>query len=434
MKRHLILHIGLSKTGSSSIQRVLAEQRPAMQALGVYYPRSPGWANHALLPAALVNDPRILWGFHPDRWEGMTPAARVERFRMEWAEEMGALPDWAERCVISAEQIGGLLRQPDEVQRLADMLAKYFATVKVVVYLRRQDQHIASAYSQWLRSGILSEPGMPSGGPERFGEYDYGPMLDRYAKAFGDTAMCPRIFSRKTLVGGDVVEDFFEVAGFKLPIPPEAPNKAANLSINLDGQALLLAAGRWLAPKIGNDNLGDRPEWRRIAESVSERFPGSGWKPTRAEAQDFMSRFYGTNEHARRRFFPDQPTLFNMDFSDLPEQPVKTDPARVVASALELSLYEMNRSIAREADAAMAQFRLLRRLDDRRGMRTVLTRAIKYAPDLLVARLRMAELCLEDGDTLVAHEHMQVAAKIAPEDPKVRQLLRRAKRTEASAA
>jgi hypothetical protein len=434
MKRHLILHIGLSKTGSSSIQRVLAEQRQAMQALGVYYPRSPGWANHALLPALLVNDPRMLWGFHPDRWEGMTPAARMERFRVEWSEEMGALPEWAERCVISAEQIGGLLRDDDEVQRLADLLARYFATVKVVVYLRRQDQHIASAYSQWLRSGILQDPGMPSGGPERFTEYDYGPMLDRYARAFGDSAMCPRIFSRKTLVGGDVVEDFFEVAGFKLPIPPEAPNKAANLSINLDGQALLLAAGRWLAPKIGGENLGDRPEWRRIAESVSERFPGSGWRPTQKEARDFMTRFEATNEHARRRFFPDQPSLFSTDFSDLPELPVQTDPARVVASALELSVYEMNRSIAREADAAMAQFRLLRRLDDRRGMRTVLIRAIKYAPDLLAARLRMAELCLEEGDMLVAHEHIEVAARLAPDDPKVRQLLRRSKRTEASAA
>ena len=59
---------------------MLAEQRDALQAQGTYMFRSPGWANHALLPASLVNDPRILWGFHPGTWEGLTPAARLEPF------------------------------------------------------------------------------------------------------------------------------------------------------------------------------------------------------------------------------------------------------------------------------------------------------------------------------------------------------------------
>lgn len=402
-----------------------------MQAIGIYYPRSPGWANHALLPASLVNDPRILWGFHPGTWEGMSPAARLHRFRAEWAAEMAALPDWAERCVISAEQIGGLLRQGDEVQRLADMLAPHFASVKLVVYLRRQDQHAASAYSQWLRGGVLVDPGLPAGGPDQHFEYDYGPLLDRYARAFGDATMCPRIFARASLVGGDVVEDFFDAAGFTLPIPPEAPNKAANLSINLAGQALLLTAGRQMAAQCSDDSWRDQPAWRRLAEAVSERFPGTGWRPTRAEAQEFVARFRATNEQARQRFFPNQPSLFSEDFADLPEHKVLADPARLVTSALDLSIYEMTRSAAREAEAAMAQFRLLRRLEDRQGMRTVLVRAIKFAPDLLMPRLRLAELCLEDGDMLMAREHVQAAARIAPDNPKVQHLLRRARRTEA---
>src|SRR5271167_2149586 len=109
MTRHLILHIGLSKTGSSSIQRVLASQREALQQLGVYMPQSPGWANHALLPASLVNDRRALWGFHPATWDGLTPAGRIARFEAEWRAEMAALPDWATRFIITAEQVGGLL-------------------------------------------------------------------------------------------------------------------------------------------------------------------------------------------------------------------------------------------------------------------------------------------------------------------------------------
>jgi hypothetical protein len=434
MKRHLILHIGLSKTGSSSIQRVLAEQRPAMEARGVYYPTSPGWANHALLPASLVNDAAILWGFHPGTWEGMTQPARLERFRAEWRAEMDALPDWATRCVISAEQIGGLLREQDEVDRLADTLRPYFDPIEVVVYLRRQDQHVASAYSQWLRGGVLEDPALPPGGTEIHVEYDYGPMLDRYANAFGEAAIRPRIFSRKTLVGGDVVEDFFAVAGFTLPVPPDAPNKNANLGITLEGQALLLMEGRRLAAEAQDANWRDQPTWRRFAEAVSERFAGRGWRPARAEAEAFMARFAATNEQARRRFFPNQATLFDMDFSDLPDQPEAADPARLAPAALELALYEMHRSTVREAEAAMAQFRLMRRLGDRRGMRTNLVRAVKHAPDLLGARIGLVEYFLEEGDMLQAEEHWQAAARISPEEPRLRNLRRRMDRRTAEPA
>jgi hypothetical protein len=432
MKRHLILHIGLSKTGSSSIQRILAEQRPALQEVGVFLPHSPGWANHALLPASLVNDESSLWGFHPGTWEGLSREARLARFRREWAEEMANLPDWAERCVITAEQIGGLLREDDEVQRLADTLHTHFASIKVIAYLRRQDQHLASAYTQWLRGGVLQEPALPNAGPEKLGEYDYGPMLDRYARAFGDAAMCPRIFARDKLVGGDVVEDFFDAAGFKIAVPAEAPSKNANAGITLEGQALLLAAGRRLAAQTGDDSWRDQPAWRRLVDAAGPLFAGRGWRPARADAEAFLARFAATNEQARRRFFPAQETLFDMDFSDLPEQPEYADPSSVTRSAIDLAVYEAAHSANREAENAVAQFRLFKRLDDRRGMRAALARAVKFGPDLLSARLACAEFFVEEGDMLQAAEHVQAACRIDPAHPRIPKLQRRLARSHAA--
>jgi hypothetical protein len=428
MTRHLILHIGLSKTGSSSIQRVLAEQRPALQEAGIFMPRSPGWANHALLPASLVNDTDILWGFHPGTWEGLSRDARLTRFRREWAEEMAALPDWAERCIITAEQIGGLMRTPDEVQRLADTLYAHFATVQVVVYLRRQDLHLASAYTQWLRGGVLEEPGLPDEGPETLFEYDYGPMLDRYAAAFGRASICPRIFSRATLVGGDVVTDFFDATGFSITVPEAAPSKNANAGITLEGQALLLAAGRRLRAAAGNDEWRDQPPWRRFVESVGEFCSGSGWRPTRAEAQAFMARFAATNEQARARFFPHQQELFDMDVSDLPEQPVRADPASIAHTAIDLAMHEAAHSTTREAETAMGQFRLFKKLEDRKGMRVALTRAMKFSPTMLAPRLGLADFYITEDDMLQAGEHLKAAAAIDPNHPKLRNLQRRFER------
>jgi hypothetical protein len=141
-----------------------------------------------------------------------------------------------------------------------------------------------------------------------------------------------------------------------------------------------------------------------------------------------MARFAATNEQARRRFFPGQETLFAMDFADLPQTPDLADPATLPGTAIDLALHEMARSATREAEAAMAQYRLLRRLDDRRTMRMALVRAIKFAPDMLAPRLRLAELFLDEGDMLQANEHIEAAARIAPDEPRVRTLRRRAEK------
>ena len=424
MKRHLILHIGLSKTGSSSIQRVLAEQRPALLAQGFYMPRSPGWANHALLPAACVDDLKILWGYHPGTWEGLTPPVRIARFRDEFAAELASLPAEARRVVITAEQLGGVLRHPGEVARLAAMLRPHFDPIRVVVYLRRQDQHATSAYSEWLRSGVLREPGLPDGGPERHPEYDYGALLDRWAGAFGEAAMAPRIFGRESLRDGDVVADFLAVAGLTLPALEGNEKRQSNPSVSVAGQALLLAAGRRMQARAGDTVWRDTPAWRRLAESTTESLPGRGWRPTRAEARAFLARFEATNERARARFFPGLAGLFDTSVADLPETAVPVAGSIVVDAAIDALLHEMEASARREALAAMAQFRLNRRLKDRAAMRSCLVRAVKFAPDLLAARLRLGELFVEEGDLRQALPHAEAALRLAPEDAAARRLER----------
>jgi hypothetical protein len=422
MARDLILHIGLSKTGSSSIQHVLSGQRAALRAQGVYYPRTPGAASHSLLAAAMVNDRRTLWGFNQAVWEGMTPAARLDRFAEEWRDELETMPGWATRCIISTEMIGVLLRHDDEAGRLAASLRPYFDPIRVVVYLRRQDLHCTSAFNEWLRGGVLRGMALPQDGPADGPMLQYGALLDRFARAFGDAAMQPRLFERGRLRNDDVVEDFLHVAELDLQIPPEAPERQSNTSMTLEGQTLLLEAGRRMAALHGGNSWRETPQWRRLAESVSEALPGQGWRPTAAEAAAFMERFADTNEHARSRFFPDQPTLFSTDYSFLPETPMQPAYQSLVEAALDVLLHEAGAGAAREARAAMAQYALAKRLGNTTLMRNLLVRAIKFAPDLLQARLEFATLLLDAGDTRLAAEHIAAAQRIAPDDETARRL------------
>ena len=397
-------------------------------------PVSPGWANHALLPASLVTDPAILWGFHPGTWQGIPPASRIAQFREEFATEMAALPDWADTIVISAEQIGGLLRSDAEVQRLADMLAPIAPLVQVIVYLRRQDQHVASAYSQWLRGGVLVEPGMPAGGPAELPEYDYGGLVQRYGRVFGRGSVTPRIFTRDRLVRGDVVADFLHLLGATLDIADDDRLLQANVSISIEGQQLLLDAGRRMKAGCADNTWRDSPQWRLLAESVTRALPGRGWQPTRNEAAAFMARFEPTNEVVRQLYFPDQETLFSKDTSQLPQATGSRDEANLARATLDVLLSEMQHAAGREADAAMAQYRLYSRLADQQGMRKSLMRAIKFAPGLLIARTRMAQLSIDSGDRRSAIEHLRVAMRLEPAEPRLQKLLQKAERLEKRAS
>ncbi len=397
-------------------------------------PVSPGWANHALLPASLVSDPAILWGFHPGTWQGIPPASRIAQFREEFATEMAALPDWADTIVISAEQIGGLLRSDAEVQRLAEMLAPIAPSVQVIVYLRRQDQHVASAYSQWLRGGVLVDPGLPAGGPTELPDYDYGGLVQRYGRIFGHASIKPRIFTRDRLVRGDVVADFLHLLGATLETADDDRPLQANVSISTEGQQLLLDAGRRMKAESADNAWRDSPQWRLLAESVTRSLPGRGWQPTRNEAEAFMARFATTNEIVRQLYFPAQETLFSKDFSQLPEATDPRDEANVARATLDVLLAEMQNAANREADAAMAQYRLYSRLADQQGMRKSLMRAIKFAPDQLTARTRMAQLSIEAGDRRSAVEHLKVAMRLDPAEPRLQRLFQKAERLEKRAS
>ena len=105
---------------------------------------------------------------------------------------------------------------------------------------------------------------------------------------------------------------------------------------------------------------------------------------------------------------------------------MSADSEGVNAAALHVLLNEMALNAEREAASALAQFRLLKRLGDRDGMRKMLLRAIKFAPDLVPARQHMAQLCLEEGELRNAREQADAGLALEPENPKLLRLRRKA--------
>jgi hypothetical protein len=205
----LILHIGLHKTGSTSLQLALARTN------GPYlYPQTgrDAKAVHAfgqhLLPQALKEeDGSPLW------------------------DELLREIQGADLTILSSE-LFHLLGDAE-----VDGVARYIPSAEVVMYLRRQDLFLQSIYGMnVLYTGETRElrdyPLEP--------EIDYHRVYRRWARHFPVTAIP---FERASLAGGDVIADFSHRIGVPLAPQPRANRSYPRTVIDLARQ-LTLAGGR----------------------------------------------------------------------------------------------------------------------------------------------------------------------------------------------
>ncbi len=274
----------------------------------------------------------------------MDPQARLDQFAVEFAEEMSAIPGNVHRIVVSAEQFSMLLLDHQGVQNLHDMLAPYADRFTVVAYLRRPDQHFASLYSEMIRWGDARRPDLLGMRVSRAHDYDYAALLDRWASVFGAEHVRPRLFDRGAGGRFDVVDDFAGLCGATLAPAEEEDARSANPSITFPAQIVLVE----LAAQINNgrETNVQSAEWRNITTAATSALAGSGWRPTRQEAQAFVARYAERNEAVRRRWFPERDTLFSEDFSDLPEAPMVVQPPALLAASLRI-IREMGKMAAK---------------------------------------------------------------------------------------
>jgi hypothetical protein len=353
-------------------------------------------------------------------WKGLAPAVRIEQFVQEFADEMRALPPGITRVIISTEFIYILLRSQLEVQRLHDLLAPHFGSMKMVVYLRRQDAHFTSLYTQLLRSGEVIAPEQLKMRPRPLHELDYAKILDRWVSVFGRESVVPRLFEKPAGGRFDAVQDFLQVCGLSLPGAEEAP-KESNQSMNTAGQRLLVDLGRLIQAKE-KVKIVAGPLWKSLTDAVTAAAPGAGWRPARAAAQAFYAGFDESNEAVRQAWFPDRPALFDTDFSDYPEQPETPDRDALYEAACATILKVADREQERTVRLAHDAVKQARQAGNPARLRAALQRCMRADPAHVGIRLALAEILLEEGSVQKARGLVAAATSLAPEDARVKKL------------
>ena len=210
----LYLHIGTPKTASTAIQSFCGANQEILNSHGYDYPdlgvRYPyiRWQRNAHF---LVGDLR---GKERD-------LEKEEQLVAECFQKIYQSFQKYDNVVLSEERIWlEGIKSKEKIWKWIDReLKKGIFSVKVIVYLRRQDEFIYSRWNQQIKAAVgLFSPNYVRKWEEMLEDLsvpsiDYYGILKRIEKYVGKENIIVRQFDRKKFVGGTIYADFLNAVG-----------------------------------------------------------------------------------------------------------------------------------------------------------------------------------------------------------------------------
>jgi len=233
--------------------------------------------------------------------------------------------------VVSSEHFQSRLQSPVEVGELHSFLTTLFDDIEVVCYLRRQDQMALSRYSEALRAGHVPFSPLPmrvlKKKPESLPPYfDFQSLMERWADAFGEDCIQPRVYSREDLLKGDIVTDFLAAADINISHSIDVKREKKNIALSAEAQTILLGVNK----KFREEGVAPTNPLREgLIEYLEQNATGESRLPSASRAREFYGFFEASNNTIARRWFKRE-TLFDTDFSQYPEKATIAITAKVV--------------------------------------------------------------------------------------------------------
>lgn len=307
----LVLHIGTGKTGTSSIQRFMHRNRERLAGAGVLYPRSPVRGRHLHLSVYAQSDEKLPTMASWRRLGLSSPAKFRKSFPRELAREIHE--SGLSRVLLSDEALYGA--PDDALQRLRGLTDALAASLRVVVYLRRQDDHLVSRYQQVVKTGEtrrLTEPTSRPGSPgsneswaSRQGPktYDYFARLQKWKRMLEPDELVVRRFERESFVDGSLYQDFLEAT--RIDERAEDMDQVETANESLDAEAVEFLRIVNILREEHEEAAACAPANRRMVMRLAEACDGPTLTMPTPLLDEFMSRWEQSNQRVAREMLGD---------------------------------------------------------------------------------------------------------------------------------
>lgn len=204
--KRAILHIGTHKTGTTALQQFFTTNAQSLRSFGLHYPldmpEGVKYANghHYIAWLLAENWKRLSDGGYPDDYCGS--------FQERLLSAAGELT-----LLLSSEAFS--LLSDEQVAKLGRVLLGF--DVKVVLYVRRQDEYLQALYQTKV---IHDDHHLAIDAIRKEFPLDYYSLARRWARVFGHANVVVRVYESGQLVKGNVVDDFRDLCrsfGYELP-------------------------------------------------------------------------------------------------------------------------------------------------------------------------------------------------------------------------
>lgn len=301
MINKVIIHIGIEKTATTSLQSFLRRNDQELLKHGYFLPKSGGEFNQELFAKSFSRGPTNFLTRY-GVFERSAQAKIRDQLQRDIEDEINQLKISPEAMIITSEWLHSKLTTADEVKALGVFLRKFSQKTQVICYLKEQSALANSRYSTSLKFGSSRPFGQYIGecSPE-ITYFNHFETLSRWSEIVSGNDLSCRLFSKKDLNGGAIFTDFLNQLNILHESDSWLNPSALNQSFSLKGALIFRAL---------NETLAGSKISRKHKETLSEALAGSHNFVTEAEYNRISEAFSSSNEAVRERFFPNREALF----------------------------------------------------------------------------------------------------------------------------
>ena len=285
MQYDFVLHIGANKTGSSAVQAFIRSNLAVFSEAGY------------LVPDSNLGTSDRITGEHVFAFQKFVVPNDIKGLTAAFDDLKAEVGDKTVLC--SAEN----LSNPGRFQTFAEIVKKY--SIKIILYIRRQDDLIASSWQQWPSKVMDDFNGWLVTALQNTGHWER--TITNWENMAGAENVTVRVFERESFPDGNIMLDFMEC----LDIPYDDadltfPSHDINPSYS-DAITGLVAGNRSIFK-----NQHDNEFYKMIGELTGGAYIERQKTSLLSEQQrDNIAKFFEVqNERIRAKYFPDRETLF----------------------------------------------------------------------------------------------------------------------------